>query len=375
MSRRLPDKKYTTAIRRKLLAWYRAHHRKLPWRSAPGQDANPYRVLVSEAMLQQTQVATVIDYYKRFIRRFPTVSRLAGAKEQQVLRLWQGLGYYRRARNLHACARAVRDDHAGRVPDTVEQLVKLPGIGRYTAAAIASIAFGRRVGVLDGNVARVLARLFAIEQPVNESSVQKWQWALTDHLVAPTAPGDFNQALMELGAVVCTPRNPDCATCPLQKLCRAHKRRLTDRLPVSQPRSAPKAVQHHIVGIERSLAAGQSSFLFEQRPAKGLWSNMWQMPTIESETDPAINHVRPAQLGQWVNRKFDVKTNRPQEIGRFEHQTTHRRISFTLWRCRLVSGRVTSRKGRWRRLNCVDDLPLARPQQRAIELIMNFIDA
>ena len=189
-------------VRRRLLAWYDKNQRPMPWRALKGRTPNPYHVLVSEAMLQQTQVVTVVPYFQRFVGAMPTVCDLASAKEQEVLRLWQGLGYYRRARNLHAAARVIVRDHGGQVPDTVEALLNLPGIGRYTAGAIASIAYGRAAPILDGNVARVFARLFLIEQPVDAPETRKTLWRLAEELVPPKRPGDFNQAVMELGALV-----------------------------------------------------------------------------------------------------------------------------------------------------------------------------
>ncbi|MEZ6191711.1 MAG: A/G-specific adenine glycosylase [Phycisphaerales bacterium] len=205
-------------VRQRLLKWYDAHRRHLPWRADKSETPNPYHVLVSEAMLQQTQVATVIPYFNRFIEALPTVDDLAAADEQAVLRLWQGLGYYRRARNLHAAAKAIQQEHGGKVPDTIEALLKLPGVGRYTAGAIASIAYGRPAPILDGNVARVLARLFLIEQPVDAPKTRNTLWQLAEQLVPDKRAGDFNQAVMELGALVCTKVNPSCEACPLSGL-------------------------------------------------------------------------------------------------------------------------------------------------------------
>jgi A/G-specific adenine glycosylase len=377
MTQRLPDKKQTTWIRRRLLRWYRQNCRKLPWRAAPiepgkskksTQSSNhPYRVLVSEAMLQQTQVVTVINYFNRFMKRFPTVAKLAAADEQEVLRLWAGLGYYRRARHLHAAAKQIIEQHNGQVPGDFESLKQLPGIGRYSAGAIGSIAFGLSIGVLDGNVARVFSRLFAIREPVNTPLIQDRLWALADHLVAPTVPGDFNQAVMELGALVCTPRKPNCDQCPLQKNCRAHKQKLVDQLPAKEAKRKPTAVEHHILAIEANGSRAQSRYLFEQRPAKGLWSNMWQLPTFENQAEMGV-----AKLRALATQSFATKIKNLKKITEFGHQTTHRTITFTLWHCKAQSGASAIPKGQWRMLDQIDELPMAKPQHMAIKMIRDL---
>ena len=198
------------AVRRRLLAWYATTRRDLPWR----RTADPYRIWLSEAMLQQTRVETVIPYYERFLSRFPTPRALACADEQDVLRAWAGLGYYARARNLKRAAELIVRDHDGRIPSEPDALSSLPGVGRYTVGAITSIAFGKRAPVVDGNVSRVLSRLEAVRAPASA-----WLWDLAGRLVPPDAPGDFNQAVMELGATVCTPRAPSCPRCPLASSC------------------------------------------------------------------------------------------------------------------------------------------------------------
>lgn len=221
-------------LRRRLLGWYDAHKRSLPWR----RDTDPYRVWLSEVMLQQTTVAAVIPYYGRFLARFPTVRALAAAKETEVLRLWAGLGYYSRARNLHAAARAVARERGGRFPDTAEGLRSLPGVGRYTAGAVASIAFGRPEPLVDGNVNRVFARLFARRGDPKAPAFAAWAWETAARLVDPARPGDWNQALMELGATVCHPLGPECSRCPLARSCAAKSRGLQDALPTPAARKA-----------------------------------------------------------------------------------------------------------------------------------------
>ena len=355
------------AVRRRLLTWYRRNARRLPWRADPTRSeddgaVDPYHVLVSEAMLQQTQVTTVIDYFHRFIEAFPTLADLAAADEQRVLSLWQGLGYYRRARHLHRAAREVVQRRGGRIPMTAAELTALPGIGRYTAGAIASIAFQQREPVLDGNVARVLARLEGIGTIIDETSTQHHLWQLAALLLPKKRPGDFNQALMELGATTCTPRTPACEHCPLRGLCRARADGLTTLLPRRRGRKPPQPVTHHIVAIERG-----GRYLFEQRPDDGLWAGMWQLPVHEALDEAA----EPDALASWVHERFGLEITLPAAMHRFTHVTTHRMIAFHLWRATCHRGRLRPATGLWRHLNDLAGLPLANAQHRAIEYLRN----
>jgi A/G-specific adenine glycosylase len=250
------------ALRKLLLSWYRQHQRQLPWRG----ESDPYRILVSEIMLQQTRVAVVEDRYKKFIDQFPTVERLARAKEQTVLAAWSGLGYYRRARNLHAAAKQVARN--GGFPRTAEALRELPGIGRYTANAVASIAFGEPVAVVDGNVKRVLQRFTGRE--LNEA--QNWQVAT--ELLAAESPGDFNQAMMELGAVICVPGNPMCAMCPVLELC-------ASRGALPQPGKATRKK----ATLQYSLCLKNGSVLLQQRPQdSSQMPGMWELPPYNEKS-------------------------------------------------------------------------------------------
>ncbi len=225
-----------SALRRKLLAWYRAHRRDLPWR----RTRDPYAIWISETMLQQTRVETVIPYWERFLARFPDVETLATADTDDVIALWAGLGYYSRARNLHRAAQIVMEHHAGRLPGDVDALRELPGVGRYTAGALASIAFDKPAPIVDGNVARVLARVFAIDADVRSAAVQERLWSEAEQLARGDDPGAMNQALMELGATVCTPRAPQCPACPWQPHCAARAQGRAELLPI---RSRPAAVR------------------------------------------------------------------------------------------------------------------------------------
>ncbi len=267
-------------VSRRLLSWYRGNRRDLPWRAPPGKVSDPYRVWLSEIMLQQTTVATVIPYYLSFLERWPTVEALAEAELDEVLHAWQGLGYYARARNLHACAKQVAGDHAGRFPTTESELLELPGVGPYTAAAIAAIAFGRRAAPVDGNVERVIARLFAIAEalPAAKKNIRR----IAADLTPSDRPGDFWQAVMDLGATVCTPRQPDCASCPLSGNCAAWSM----GSPGLFPRKAPRRSRPVRYGVAFWLRNGRGEVLLRRRPPRGLLGGMMEVPSTEWRDAP-----------------------------------------------------------------------------------------
>ncbi len=315
-------------------------------------------------MLQQTQVATVIPYFQRFVERFPTVQALAEADEQAVLTLWQGLGYYRRARHLHAAARAIVAEHAGQVPDTVEGLLQLPGVGRYTAGAVASIAFGRPAPIVDGNVARVFARFYGIDEPVDRPTGQKRLWSLAEQVVkAGNLPGDVNQGLMELGALVCTPKSAKCLYCPLRERCKANELGQVDMLPFKLGKAKIKSVTHLVMAIQR-----RGKFLFEQRPTEGLWSNMWQLPTLEGQVGNEFTDDLRG-LTAWVEKRFGLVLDEVKVVDSFDHATTHRAIRLEVWKGDVVSGRLRRGSGEWRKLDQLADLPLSNPQRRAVGMV------
>jgi A/G-specific adenine glycosylase len=409
-------------LSRALLFWYGRAHRSLPWRARPGRLPDPYHVLVSEAMLQQTRVATVVGYFERFLDAFPTVEALAAAEEQDVLRLWQGLGYYRRARHLHRAAQRIVEQHGGRVPDRLEDLLALPGVGRYTAGAIASIAHGQPEPVVDGNVARVVGRWRGLEQPTDEPKTREALWAAakalheaSDPAVALDAqqneetepsdpppaedepattaqaftPGDLNQAVMELGARICTAKAPSCLLCPVQPWCVAARTGEPEAYPPPRRRPSQRPVTHRIIAVRRG-----NRRLFVRRPDEGLWAGLWQLPTLEGEPGPATASGTPSPdngrrsgsqtsmspgdtdettagegLAEWVREHFRLRIGRPTLTGMFEHQTTHRRIRFEVWEAAVEAGRLRPGSGVWRRPDRVDDLPLANPQHRALRLI------
>jgi len=262
-----------------LLAWYDRHRRALPWRAKAGERPDPYRVWASEIMLQQTTVTAVKPYYERFMARFPTVRHLAEAPSEEVMQAWAGLGYYSRARNLHACAQAVMASHGGRFPDTEEGLRALPGIGAYTAGAVAAIAFDRSAAAVDGNVERVMSRLFAIEEVLPGARPLIREKVLA--LLPKDRPGDFAQALMDLGATICTPRNPACGLCPWREPCVAR----AEGTQESFPRKAPKKAGATRYGAAFVLARADGAILLRTRPAKGLLGGMAEVPTSEWRAD------------------------------------------------------------------------------------------
>lgn len=290
-----------------LLTWYDRHRRNLPWRARPGARRHPYRVWVAEIMLQQTTVGAVIPYYRRFLSRFPTVESLAAADIADVLRLWAGLGYYARGRNLHACARAVVERHGGDFPRTVAELRALPGIGDYTAAAIAAIAFDVPVVPVDGNVERVVARLFAIEAPLPRS--KPVIRAAAAQLVPGARAGDFAQALMDLGATICTPKSPACLHCPLREGCRAQARGAPENFPVKEAKQQGRLRRGAAFVVLRTDGA----VLLRTRPATGLLGGMAEVPTTDWTQDfderlaldhaPAFCSLSVAQRGHAVSAR------------------------------------------------------------------------
>jgi A/G-specific adenine glycosylase len=263
-----------------LLAWYDRHRRNLPWRAPPGMRPDPYRVWLSEIMLQQTTVATVGPYFDRFMARWPNISALAAASLDEVLQLWQGLGYYARARNLHACARAVIDRHGGVFPEEIETLRALPGIGDYTAAAIAAIAFDRREAAIDGNVERVIARLFAVREPLPAAKPRLA--ALAAALVPEQRAGDFAQAQMDLGATICMPRRPRCVLCPWRACCAAAASGMAEVLPARAEK--PERPLRH--GVAFWLTRADGAVLLRRRPERGLLGGMIEIPSTPWRTVP-----------------------------------------------------------------------------------------
>jgi len=324
-----------------LLRWYDVAHRDLPWR-VRGVHRAPYHVLVSEFMLQQTQVATVVPYFQRFMQRYATLAELAAADEQEVLRHWQGLGYYARARNLLRCARQVVREHNGELPPDAATLQNLAGIGRYTAGAISSIGFGKRVPILDANVTRVIRRLDKIEADPKDRNVQEQLWRRAEEILPRRRVGDFNSALMELGALICTPRSPDCLICPVRMHCQAFAAGIADRIPVQKKKARTPLLRRQTFCIRNGRR-----WLIQQRPPTGRWAGMWQFITRPAEGEAPL----------------PVKITDPKLIGSVSHALTHRRYEFEVFACE--SARKASPKlpesMRWVSLVELENVPLPRP--------------
>lgn len=329
------------AFRSNLLQWYAQNARSLPWRCEQNSklQADPYFVLLSELMLQQTQVKTAEPYFLRFISQLPTIDSLANADEQTVLRLWQGLGYYQRARNLHRSAQIVARDFAGRFPRELDELQKLPGIGRYTAGAIASIAFDQPAPIVDGNVARVICRIDAMRDDLRSASSIQYLWKRAAELVPRKQPGRFNSALMELGALVCKPRNPDCANCPVRKSCSARSLGVEHLIPIRMRRKANPVEKRIVHVVERS-----GRFLFEQRPGRGRWARMWQFVTRTPEDD-----------------SFEMI----EQLAELKHDLTHRRYEFAVWRSKPRA----EIQAHWLTLDDSESLPFPSPHVKIRELL------
>jgi len=297
-------------------------------------------------MLQQTQVSRVLEKFGPFMKRFASVRALADADETDVMAVWSGLGYYRRARLLQACAKAIVREHGGVVPNSVEQLEELPGIGRYTAGAIASIVFGEREAIVDGNVCRVLQRLEAHEGHAGDRTVTDWAWVRAERLVSMTSRGKqvarFNEGLMELGATVCTPDGPRCGECPLSAECAAYREGLTESIPAPKPRGKRKRVHHDVVIVHRRGAKGVTEYLLEQRPERGLWAGMWQPPAKErvTKSNQTLRGVM-ANIGL-VGLASEASAGPEESI----FHTTHREILFRAWRV-CVNELVEQRGRKW----------------------------
>ncbi len=337
-------------LTRQLETWFRANARDLPWRL---EARDPYHALVSECMLQQTQVSRVLEKYQPFIDRFPTVQSLAQAPEEEVLALWAGLGYYRRARMLHACAQAIVEHHNSVVPDDVKQLESLPGIGRYTAGAIASMVFHQREPIVDGNVTRVLLRLHNKSVPQAEKETIKWAWQrATELVIVADKPNVLNEAMMELGATCCTPKNIRCDQCPLRSHCQALEAGTTESIPLPKPRAKQKRMYCSTI-----ISTQDESVLLEQRPSSGMWANMFQAPTIERDD----HHPTPAEIGEVLSIDHQQLT----ELGRFTHITTHRIVEFVVYG---AIGVQSTPSRAYRTLEALDQVAISNAQRKAMAL-------
>ena len=354
----LPTPTQQRAFGHDLLAWYRAAKRAMPWR----ETTDPYRIWISEVMLQQTRVDQARPYYERFTDAFPTVEALAAARLDEVLLRWEGLGYYSRARNLHRAAQQIAEDYGGRLPETYDAIRTLPGVGPYTAAAVLSIAFGKPHAVLDGNVARVLTRVFAIADDVKRTSTRRRLQTLADHLLFAEAPGDFNQAVMELGATVCTPSAPSCPRCPLHDACMAYAEGRPEAYPVSAKKPP---VPHYDVAVGLVFNK-RGELLIQRRKEDGLLGGLWEFPGGKREMGESLEAACRRELREEVGIEVDVEA----PFGRIDHAYSHFKITLHAFRCRLQSGTPTAQEGQplcWIAPDALDQYAFPRANRRLIE--------
>jgi A/G-specific adenine glycosylase len=346
-------------VRRSLLTWFRRHRRDLPWR----RDRDPYRIWVSEVMLQQTQVATVVPYFERFVAAFPTVADLAAAEEREVLRLWEGLGYYRRARDLHRAARVVVAEHGGRVPDEPDAVARLPGVGRYTLGAILSQAFDRPLPIIEANSQRVLCRLFGRADDPRSGPARQWLWDTAARLVPNRHAGDFNQALMELGALVCTPSAPRCGECPLARDCVARREGRQEEIPPRAAAPENVSVRETAVVVRR----GPRVFLV-QRPREGRWAGMWEFPHAALATGETHEQAGDRLLGE-----LGLRAALGSELMTLKHAVTRFRITVVCFEARYRAGRLRSAfypRGEWVRLEQLAVYPVSVPQRKLAKTLL-----
>ena len=334
----------------RLLTWYDQNARRLPWRG----HSDPYAVWVSEIMLQQTRVETVIGYFERWMQRFPTLAVLAQATEQEVLQVWEGLGYYSRARNLHQAARVVMEQYGGQLPSSRQELEKLPGIGQYTAGALASIAFGQDEAALDGNIRRVLSRLFAMRLPARSLEGEKELWRLARQQLPHGRAGDFNQALMDLGASICTPQKPACLVCPLAEMCLARVQGLQEELPLL---TAAAPVPHYTVTA--AVIRRRGKILIARRPSHGLLGGLWEFPGGKLEAGETL----PEGLRREIREELLVNIQVGEPFGVFKHAFTHFKITLHAFLCELEDGdpqAVEASEIKWVEIGALKNYPMGK---------------
>ncbi len=356
-----PDSEWKRRFRRQILAWFRRNARDLPWR----RTRDPYHVWVSEIMLQQTQVVTVIDYFRRFLEAFPSVTDLADAREDQVLRLWEGLGYYRRARQLHRAAKVIVAEHDGRFPCDPESIRSLPGIGRYTAGAIASIAWDAREPILEANTIRLLARLLAYRGDPISTVGERLLWEFSEELLPRKGVGTFNQALMELGSEICTPRSPQCDRCPVEKHCPTKALGLQDSIPVPKRKTVYEDVIEAAVVVRR-----REKVLLRQCGAEERWAGLWDFPRFP------IAARRGKRLAKELEAKVAELTGLVVEAGRklttIKHGVTRFRITLVCYEARFLDGQLHGDDVRWVHPSHLDDYPLSVTGRKISGLLQQY---
>lgn len=351
-------------ISQPLLEWYAIYARQLPWRDHP----DPYAIWISEIMLQQTRVETVVDYFTIWMQAFPDIETLANSSEQDVLRLWEGLGYYSRARNIHKTARILQSEYDGRLPADLQTLQKLPGIGRYTAAAITSIAFGMDQAALDGNIRRILSRIFDISLPIRTPAAEKLFWQLAEQNLPAGQAGDYNQALMDLGATICLPGKPRCLLCPLQPHCLAFERGVQEQRPVIPEK---KPVPHYIVTA--AILQREQRFLLAQRPANGLLGGLWEFPGGKQEE----NETLPDSLQREIMEELGCEVSVGAHFGEYQHAYTHFRVTLHAFFCSLIKGEpqpIEASQLAWVPTERLSDYPMGKIDRKIAEQLQKNAD-
>ncbi len=350
------------AVRRRLLPWFARHQRDLPWRREPRQ---PYAVWVSEIMLQQTRVDTVIPYYQRFLERFPDVATLAAAPLQAVLKAWENLGYYSRARNLHRAARLLMRERNGQLPATPAELAALPGLGPYTAAAIASLAFAQPCAALDGNIIRVLARLLALPNEVSRPATRRKLQQVADLLLAPDQPGRTNEAWMELGALICTPRAPRCGECPMHAVCRAAQQ----PNPAAYPHRKKKMkIPHKVVGAAIILNRRNQILIAQRSPEKGMLAGLWEFPGGKQNPGESM----PACIARELREEMGLRLAVGPRLLVVHHAYSHFTIALHAHFARIVSGRprhLECANHAWTSRDGFDDFPFSKADLEIIRAL------
>jgi A/G-specific adenine glycosylase len=347
-----------TQLRQQLLTWYAQQGRDLPWR----RTRDPYSIWISEIMLQQTQVKTVIPYYHRWLAQFPTVADLAASDQQTVLKAWEGLGYYARARNLHRAAQQVMAEHGGEFPQRLEAALALQGIGRTTAGGILSAAFNQPTPILDGNVKRVLARLIALPLPPNKALESLWK--LSAQLLDPQQPRDFNQAMMDLGATLCTRHNPTCLLCPWQSHCAAYNQNAVSNFPMTESR---KPLPHKQIGVA-VITDEQGNILIDRRKQEGLLGGLWEFPGGKIEPDETVE----ACVSREIKEELGIEIEVQDRLITIEHAYTHFKVTLNVFNCKHLSGDpqpLECDEVKWVTLDEIDQYPFPKANSQIIEAI------
>jgi len=340
-------------IQNRLLRWFEKNGRDLPWR----ETRDPYAIWVSEIMLQQTQVPTVIPYYKKFLKSFPTVHHLAKAPLSKVLKVWEGLGYYSRARNLHRASQILLSHFRGKIPYNLKDLLALPGIGKYTAGAILSIAFNKEAPILDGNVKRVLSRLSAVSSHPVRGGTEGLLWYLSESLIPKGSASSFNQALMDLGSMICAPKDPQCQRCPLKKFCKGRALGHPERYP---SRAAKKKIPH--IGAISAVIEKKGKVLLSQRPPKGLLGGLWEFPNWKSEGKRGSR----LRLRNYIKKEMGMNVKVKGSIGVFRQTFSHFKLKLHVFDCEAIDGKG---RGKWIPIKNLDQLAMPRMHRRIANVL------